>query len=98
MLRVPESAALDVLPMCAPLRGAVNESGAAVRIEGWFLDVAGWVPLIPRVEAASSCSLKAGAIWLPRSTLLRSVEPLSGDLVTLFGAIGDGMTVVQKAA
>jgi hypothetical protein len=96
MLRVPESAATDALPMCAPLRGVVNESSAAVRIEGWFLDAAMWVPLIPRVEGASTCSILAGAIWLPRSTLLRSVDALSGDLVTLFGAIGDGMTVVQK--
>jgi hypothetical protein len=94
-LRLPDSKARDGLPLCAPLRGVVNLSDVPIRLEGWYDPVKMWVPLVPRVDAGAQQTPHAGALWLPKNTLLRSVSLKDQAPLTEFGPVGDGLTVIQ---
>ena len=96
-LQLPDCKARDGIPLCAPLRGVVNSSDVPIRIEGWYEQINLWVPLVPRVDAESEYVPFAGALWLPKSTILRSVSLHDQMPLTVFGAVGEGITVVQNA-
>ena len=97
-LRTPDCGARDALPLCAPLRSATNLSTESIRIEGWFPELNAWTPLVPRVAPTSAATtLSRGALWLPRNVVLRSVRHVDGELLTVFGAIGNGAQLVQTS-
>jgi hypothetical protein len=37
-----------------------------------------------------------GALWLPKNTILRSVSLYDETPLTIFGAVGEGITLVQQ--
>ena len=94
-LRLPDSKAREGLPLCAPLRGVVNLCDVPICIEAWYDPVQMWVPLVPRVDAGAEHAPHAGAIWLPKNTVLRSVNLNDQAPLTVFGPLGDGLTLVQ---
>lgn len=95
-LRLPNCGAREQIHQCGPLRQVVNLSDVPIRIEGWFEQVNTWAPLIPHVRAASEHAPFAAALWLPKSTIVRSVNLVDGTPLTTFGAVGNGITPVQR--
>jgi hypothetical protein len=94
-LRLPDCGARESIHMCGPLRQVINLSDVPIRIEGWFEQVNSWATLVPHVAAASVHTPFAAALWVPKSTIVRSVG-VDGTALTIFGAVGDGITPVQR--
>ena len=95
-LRLPDCRTQESMPFCGPLRSVVNLSDVPIRIEGWYEQVNSWAPLVPHVPAASEYSPFVGALWLPKSVILRSVNVADGTPMSVFGAVGNGVTLVQQ--
>ena len=95
ILQIPDCSRHEALPLCAPLIGVTNLSNERIRIEGWFPQLNIWAPLIPQVEPARNADALGGALWLPKTVVLRSVSEETGLPLTTFGALGEGMRVVQ---
>lgn len=94
-IRLPDCRAREDIHMCGPLRQVFNLSDAPIRIEGWFEQVNTWAPLIPLVPPATEYAPYAAGLWLPKETILRSVSASDGTPLTVFGAIGNGLTAIQ---
>ena len=95
-LHLPDCGGRENIHLCGPLRKVFNLSDVPIRIEGWFGQVNTWAPLIPHVGAASEHAPFAAALWLPKSTIIRSVSLVDGSALTVFGAVGNGMTAIQQ--
>jgi hypothetical protein len=85
------------LAQCAPLRRVQNLSDVPIRIDGWYEQVSQWAPLVPRVEPGAEYQPFAAALWLPKATVLRSVNLRNNQTLQVFGPVGEGATVVQQA-
>ena len=85
----------ESLSSCGPVRSVVNLASTPIRIEGWYEQIHSWAPLIPRVEPTSEHAPFAGALWVPKKVILRSVSLADGTPLTVFGAVGNGITLVQ---
>lgn len=87
----------DSLSSCGPLRSVVNLASVPIRIEGWYEQINSWAPLIPRVEPTAEYAPFAGALWIPKNVILRSVDLANKTPLTVFGAVGNGITLIQTA-
>lgn len=97
-LRIPDCQDRQQLSMCAPLRRVVNLADVPIRIEAWFAGPNMWAPVVPLVPPASVHEPFAGALWLPRGVILRSVNNDTNLPLQVFGAVGEGITAVQQAS
>ena len=88
----------DSISLCGPVRSVVNLTSVPVRIEGWYEQINSWAPLIPRVEPTSEYAPFAGALWIPKKVILRSVNLVNDTPLTVFGAVGNGITLIQATA
>lgn len=86
----------ESLSSCGPVRSVVNLASVPIRIEGWYEHINSWAPLIPRVEPTAEHSPFAGALWIPKKVILRSVSLTNEMPLTVFGAVGNGITLIQK--
>lgn len=86
----------ETISFCGPLRRVTNLSDASIRIEGWYAEARVWAPLVPSIPPTSPWQPFAGALWLPRDVVLRSVNLQTNEPMTVFGAVGDGITLVQQ--
>lgn len=84
------------IPLCGPIRTVVNLSSVPIRVEGWYDQIHSWTPLVPRVEPTAEYSPYAGALWIPRNVILRSVNIANDEPLTVFGAVGDGISLIQS--
>ena len=97
MNRMPNCQNRDELPLCGPLQGVLNLSGEPIRIEGWFEQLGLWATIVPEVAPASTHQPFAGALWLPKQTIIRSVQISDGTPLTTFGAVGNGISALQPS-
>ena len=70
-------------------------SSVPISIEGYYDSVNRWAPLVPLIPPSTEHNPFAGALWLPKEVILRSVNSETKEVLTVFGAVGNGITVVQ---
>lgn len=87
----------ESLPRCGFIKEVVNLSDNPIEIQAFFQEAgATWHTVIPAVKAQEVYTVPQGALWLPKHTLLRSVHQGTQDEIVAFGALGDGLRLVQK--
>jgi hypothetical protein len=86
----------DSIPRCGWIQSAVNLSSNSLEIQAYFSDNGQWHTVIPIVEPQSVFSVPQGAIWLPKTALLRSVHQGTQDEIEVYGVVGDGIRIVQR--
>jgi len=98
---VPETRAIDCtrredLSRCGPLREVMNLSDDPINVQSYVYSTSQWVDLIPDVPAASRVAWRRGGLWLPSTTLIRTVSSTDPERVlTNVGVIGFGLSVIQ---
>lgn len=81
---------------CGFIKSVVNFSEKPIEIQAYFTGSDQWHTVIPLVKPQSTFALEQGAIFLPSHVLLRSVDSNTQKPMELFGALGDGMRIVQR--
>ena len=95
MARHVDCARTQDLGYCAVLRGVTNLRDEPVTLQGFAFGAHSWTDLVRDVPPGSQASWWRGGLWLPSTTLLRTVrasEP--SEVLQQNGVVGSGLTAI----
>jgi hypothetical protein len=80
---------------CVPLTSVRNLSVDEIRIEIFNTQTNKWAVVIPKIAATSNYKPHIDLIWLPKGSIIRSVNNKTNEQKTIFGVVDEHPDLLQ---